>query len=62
MAVLFSPVKNYTGPGPAGVHFTEGRAETDDPAALAYAHRHGYRVETTPKRKTAAAKTETPKE
>ncbi|MFD9146209.1 hypothetical protein ACFWDF_02900 [Streptomyces diastaticus] len=54
MAVLLSPVKDYTGPGPAGVYFTRGRAETDDPAAIAYAHRHGYTVEVTKARKRSA--------
>ncbi|WP_326698041.1 hypothetical protein OG909_12225 [Streptomyces sp. NBC_01754] len=64
MAILLSPITDYTGPGPGGCHFVDGRAETDDPAAIAYAHRHGYTVEETkPRRKPApATPPETPKE
>ncbi|MFK0069751.1 hypothetical protein [Streptomyces sp. NPDC091046] len=45
MAVIITPVKGYTGPGVAGLHFDAGHAETDDPAVIAYARRHGYTVE-----------------
>ncbi|MFF4177649.1 MULTISPECIES: hypothetical protein [unclassified Streptomyces] len=59
MAILHTPVEGFTGPGPGGTAFVNGRAETDDPAVIAYARRHGYEVEETkPRRKT----TETPKE
>ncbi|MFI6860184.1 hypothetical protein ACIBKZ_09760 [Streptomyces sp. NPDC050421] len=57
MATLYTPVPDYTGPGPAGVHFVDGRAETDDPAVIAYALRHGYEVEDAP---DDAAATEAP--
>lgn len=51
MARITSPIDGFTGPGPAGVHFTNGQAETDNLAVIAYAHRHGYEVEETkPKR------------
>ncbi|MFE4328728.1 hypothetical protein ACFRQM_04515 [Streptomyces sp. NPDC056831] len=53
MATLHSPVEDYTGPGPGGVKFVDGRAETDDPAVIAYAHRHGYRVENDEPKKTS---------
>ncbi|MFC8584221.1 hypothetical protein ACFUGD_06650 [Streptomyces sp. NPDC057217] len=44
MATLTSPVKGYTGAGPGGVVFTDGHAETDNPAVIAYARRQGYGV------------------
>ncbi|MER8086613.1 hypothetical protein ABTZ57_16120 [Streptomyces sp. NPDC094048] len=53
MATLHTPVEDYTGPGPGGVHFTDGRAETDDPAVIAYARRQGYRVEDDEPKKSA---------
>ncbi|MGW2292717.1 hypothetical protein [Streptomyces phaeochromogenes] len=62
MTVIHTPVEGYSGPGVGGLHFVDGRAETDDPAVIAYALRRGYGVEdSAPKRKTPA-KTETPKE
>lgn len=45
MTTLHSPVSGFTGPGPAGVQFVEGQAETDDPTVIAYARRHGYGIE-----------------
>ncbi|AFU62148.1 hypothetical protein SV1_8 [Streptomyces phage SV1] len=48
MATLTSPVKGYTGPGPGGLAFVNGEAETDSEAIIAYAHRHGYGVDETP--------------
>lgn len=45
MAVLITPVKGFSGPGVAGLMFDAGYAETDDPAVIAYARRHGYTVE-----------------
>ncbi|MEV4966659.1 hypothetical protein AB0886_05245 [Streptomyces sp. NPDC024062] len=51
MARITAPVEGFTGAGPGGVHFTNGQAETDNAAVIAYAHRHGYEVEETkPKR------------
>ncbi|MCG7524937.1 hypothetical protein MHW47_10875 [Streptomyces sp. OfavH-34-F] len=61
MAILHTPVEGFTGPGVAGLMFVDGKAETDDPAVIAYAQRHGYRVEASAKRKAPAAKPETPK-
>ncbi|MEU0170150.1 hypothetical protein ABZ214_32665 [Streptomyces iakyrus] len=62
MAVIHTPVKGFSGPGVAGLHFVDGRAETDDEGVIAYAHRHGYRVEGTAPKRKPPAKTETPKE
>lgn len=45
MATLITPVPGYSGPGVAGLMFEDGRAKTTDPAAIAYARRHGYTVE-----------------
>ncbi|WP_430479311.1 hypothetical protein ACQZM9_21765 [Streptomyces sp. P11-1] len=42
---LHSPVPDFTGAGPGGTWFEGGRAETDDPAVLAYARRRGYGVD-----------------
>ncbi|OII60865.1 hypothetical protein BJP40_08365 [Streptomyces sp. CC53] len=62
MSVIHTPVKGFTGRGVAGLPFVDGRAETDDPAVIAYAQRHGYDVEDTAPKRKAPAKTETPKE
>lgn len=62
MAVIHTPVKGYSGPGVAGLHFVDGKAETDDPSVIAYARRRGYDVEDTAPKRKAPAKTETPKE
>ncbi|MFJ1731476.1 hypothetical protein [Streptomyces sp. NPDC088254] len=62
MAVIRTPVKDYSGPGVAGLHFVDGQAETDDEAVIAYARRRGYDVEDTAPKRKAPAKTETPKE
>ncbi|GAA5056436.1 hypothetical protein [Streptomyces similanensis] len=48
MAVITAPVKGFTGPGVGGLVFQDGRAETDHPAVIAYARRHGYGVEDEP--------------
>lgn len=40
---ITAPVKGYNGIV-AGVHFSNGTAETDNPGALAYFRRHGYGV------------------
>ncbi|MFC8925228.1 hypothetical protein ACFT43_05010 [Streptomyces albidoflavus] len=44
MATLHSPVPGFTGDGPAGLRFLNGKATTDDPAVIAYARRRGYGV------------------
>lgn len=62
MAVIHTPVKGFSGPGVAGLHFLDGRAETDDEGVIAYARRHGYGVEDTAPKRKPPAKTETPKE
>lgn len=56
MARITSPIDGFTGPGPAGVHFTNGQAETDNAAVIAYAHRHGYEVEETKPKRTPKPK------
>lgn len=43
MATIESPVEGYDGTV-VGVEFKDGKAETSDPAALAYFRRHGYTV------------------
>jgi hypothetical protein len=44
MHKITAPVKGYRGQV-AGVDFVDGKSETDDPNAVAYFRRHGYRVE-----------------
>lgn len=44
MARIESPNRTYTGPGPNGVHFQDGIAETDDPAVISYCQGAGYKV------------------
>ncbi|WP_326678514.1 hypothetical protein [Streptomyces sp. NBC_01237] len=51
MATLHTPVEDFTGPGPGGTYFANGTAESDDPAVIAYARRHGYGVEETKQRR-----------
>ncbi|WP_427870548.1 hypothetical protein [Leucobacter luti] len=43
MAKVQTPVKGYTGTI-VGVHFVDGEGSTDDPQALAYFARQGYKV------------------
>lgn len=45
MAKIIAPVKGHTGESVAGVMFTNGVAETDNQAAIAYFLRRGYTVE-----------------
>jgi hypothetical protein len=45
MARIESPDPTYTGPGPAGVHFEDGVAETDNPAVISYCQGAGYKVD-----------------
>jgi len=52
MPKVYSPYKQYTGTHAFGVRFVDGVGETDDPRALDWFRRHGYRVE----EKKAAAK------
>lgn len=56
MAVIIAPVPGFTGHGVAGVRFEDGRAETDSPAVIAYARRHGYTVEDTPPKQARSRK------
>lgn len=44
MAKIYTPVNGFTGQV-AGVDFVKGVGETDNPRAIAYFKRHGYRVE-----------------
>lgn len=44
MAVIHSPVKGFTGGGPGGIRFEDGRAETDDPRVIAYCRNAGYGI------------------
>lgn len=44
MAKITAPVKNFSGIR-VGVQFTKGVAETDDPRAIAFFSRSGYKVE-----------------
>ena len=44
MATINAPVKEFNGVV-AGVHFAEGKAETDNEAAIQYFERQGYGVE-----------------
>lgn len=43
MTKVTTPVKGFTGQV-LGVHFTDGKGETDDPTALGYFRRKGYTV------------------
>nr|BFD90708.1 hypothetical protein KitaXyl93_20680 [Kitasatospora sp. Xyl93] len=45
MATIRTPVPGYTGPGPGGVHFMDGTAETDDEAVIGYCRGAGYEVD-----------------
>ncbi|MFJ8146973.1 hypothetical protein ACIQ6R_18125 [Streptomyces sp. NPDC096048] len=63
MAVIITPVPGFTGPGVAGLHFEDGRTETIDPAAIAYARRHGYTVEDdAPPKSAGRSRSKAPKE
>ncbi|GAA2456971.1 hypothetical protein [Streptomyces macrosporus] len=44
MAVILHPDTGFSGPGPGGLQFEDGRAETDDPRAVAYCRNAGYRI------------------
>ena len=57
MAIIHTPVKGFSGEI-AGVPFVNGTGETENPAALAYFQRRGYKVEAdkpAPKRTPKAA-------
>ncbi|MET7450679.1 hypothetical protein ABZT03_02060 [Streptomyces sp. NPDC005574] len=45
MATITAPVEGYSGAGVGGLMFEDGCAETDNPAVISYARRHGYTVE-----------------
>ncbi|WP_159042115.1 hypothetical protein [Streptomyces sp. TP-A0875] len=53
MFQVTTPVEGFTGEV-AGVRFADGRATTDDPAALAYFRRRGYGVKAMSARKAPA--------
>lgn len=51
MATVKTPVEGWSGESVCGVVFTDGVADTDDPAALRYFEAAGYTVgESKPKR------------
>lgn len=45
MTVILHPDKGYSGPGPGGIEFEDGRAETDDPRVVAYCRNAGYLID-----------------
>jgi hypothetical protein len=45
VTVIYSPEEGYTGPGPAGLHFENGRAETDNAMVVRYARKAGYGID-----------------
>jgi hypothetical protein len=45
MARIETPVKDYTGDGPGGIHFVDGVGLTDDPAIINYCRGAGYLVD-----------------
>jgi hypothetical protein len=45
VTVIYSPEKGFTGPGVGGLHFEDGRAETDDKAIIRYARKAGYGID-----------------
>lgn len=44
-ARITAPVEDYSGPGPGGLVFVDGTAETGDLAVIGYCQGAGYRVE-----------------
>ncbi|GGW41327.1 hypothetical protein [Streptomyces xantholiticus] len=44
MTVIHSPVEGFTGSGPGGLEFKDGRAETDDEKLIRYFRKAGYGV------------------
>jgi hypothetical protein len=45
MARIETPDPKYTGPGPGGIHFQDGVAETDNHAVISYCQGAGYKVD-----------------
>jgi hypothetical protein len=45
MARIETPDPTYTGPGPGGIHFQDGVAETDSNAVISYCQGAGYTVD-----------------
>ena len=45
MTVIYSPVEEFTGSGPGGLEFKDGRAETDDEKLIRYFRKAGYGVD-----------------
>ncbi|MEV8395597.1 MULTISPECIES: hypothetical protein [unclassified Streptomyces] len=48
MARITTPVPGYSGQGPGNVYFSNGVAESDDPAVLAYCRAAGYGINADP--------------
>ncbi|MBM9621024.1 hypothetical protein ACFQ60_22425 [Streptomyces zhihengii] len=48
MARITAPVRDYSGPGPGGIMFSEGEAETDNEAVIAYCRGAGYGIDEDP--------------
>lgn len=44
MAKIETPIPGYSGPGPGGIHFVDGVAESDDVAVIGYCQSAGYKV------------------
>ncbi|WP_411078504.1 hypothetical protein [Streptomyces sp. cmx-10-25] len=48
MARITTPVPGYNGQGPGTLHFSDGVAETDDEAVIAYCRQAGYGIDGEP--------------
>lgn len=48
MARITAPVRDYSGPGPGNIMFSEGEAETDNEAVIAYCRSAGYGIDEDP--------------
>lgn len=48
MARITTPVPGYSGQGPGNLHFSNGVAETDDEAIIAYCRQAGYGIDADP--------------
>jgi hypothetical protein len=44
VSIIHSPVEGFTGDGPGGLKFEDGRAETDDQQLIAYFRKAGYGI------------------
>lgn len=54
MARITTPVPGYSGQGPGNVFFSNGVAETEDPAVIAYCEAAGYGIDADPPTPTPA--------